>query len=141
MLRNLTLCAMFFFLVISARAESLSENDKMSFQSIITGQIEAFRADDGRRAYDYAAPMIRKTFPTPEHFMAMVKRGYPQVYRPQSFKFGVAGPDAAGHPTQHLTIVGPDGYTYEAIYTMERQPDGTWQINGCKLLKIPGLSA
>jgi Domain of unknown function (DUF4864) len=68
-----------------------------------------------------------------------VRKGYPQVYRPQSFRFGVAGPDAAGRPTQRVTIVGPDGQTYEAIYTMERQPDGAWQINGCMLVKAPGL--
>ena len=38
-------------------------------------------------------------------------------------------------------ILGPDGQNYEAVYTMERQPDGTWRINGCYLVKKPGLSA
>ena len=41
----------------------------------------------------------------------------------------MTGFSASGRPIQRVTIVGPDGLNYEAIYTMERQPDGTWQIN------------
>ena len=94
---------------------------------VITGQIEAFRADDGARAYGYAAPMIKQIFPNPDVFMDMVRQGYQPVYRPQSFSFGEAGFSASGRPIQRVTVVGPDGITYEAIYTMERQPDGSWQ--------------
>ena len=38
------------------------------------------------------------------------------------------------------SATGPDGQTYEAIYTMERQPDGTWQINGCAIVRAPDVS-
>lgn len=120
-------------------AQSLSDQDRDSFRQIITGQIDAFRADDGPRAYGYAAPIIKQIFPSPETFMAMVKRGYQPVYRPQSFRFGEAGADSAGRPVQRVTIVGPDGLTYEAVYTMERQPDGSWQISGCAIVRAPEL--
>ena len=43
--------------------------------------------------------------------------------------------------TTTATITGPDGKTYEALYSMERQADGTWRINGCTLLPAPGLDA
>lgn len=130
-----------FMLQQPATAQSLSDADKSAFQSIITGQIDAFRADDGARAYEFAAPMIRRIFPSPDMFMAMVRKGYPQVYRPQSYRFGEAGYSASGRPTQRLTIVGPDGISYEAIYTMEQQPDGSWQINGCAIVRAPELGA
>ena len=130
-----------FMLQQPATAQSLSDADKSAFQSIITGQIDAFRADDGARAYEFAAPMIRRIFPNPDMFMAMVRKGYPQVYRPQSYRFGEAGFSASGRPTQRLTIVGPDGISYEAIYTMEQQPDGSWQINGCAIVRAPELGA
>jgi hypothetical protein len=84
--------------------------------------------------------MIQQVFPTAEHFMAMVRQGYMPVYRPQSFSFGQAGLDAAGRPTQLVTILGPDGKTYEALYTFERQADGSWKIAGCRLLETPGLN-
>lgn len=123
------------------RAADVSDTDRHAFERIISGQIDAFRADDGPRAYGYAAPMIKRIFPRPDLFMDMVMKGYPQVYRPQSFRFGEATTDPAGRPIQRVTIVGPDGFTYEAIYTMEQQPDGTWKINGCALVKLPDASA
>lgn len=135
------LIAVFLTFALPARAETLSPQDEADFRAIISDQIAAFRADDGPRAYSHAAPMIRQIFPDPDRFMGMVKQGYPPVYRPQSYSFGNAGFSASGRPIQRVTIVGPDGLTYEAIYTMERQPDGTWQINGCALVRSPDISA
>ena len=139
--RLLAMFLMMFLSISGARADGPGGTDSQTFQRIISEQIAAFRADDGARAYSYAAPMIRQMFPTPENFMAMVKQGYPMVYRPRSFSFGQAGPDSTGRPTQRVDIVGPDGQNYEAVYTMEQQPDGVWRINGCYLVKKPGLSA
>lgn len=139
MLRLLVVLAGLLVFSVSARAESPSESDRTDFQRIITAQIDAFRADDGVRAYSYAAPMIQQVFPTPETFMSMVRQGYRPVYRPQSFRFGDAGEDSAGRPTQRVTIAGPDGKTYEALYTFQKQPDGSWKISGCQLLEVPGL--
>ncbi len=116
------------------------EADTAAFRAVISAQIEAFRADDGPRAYGYASPSIRQIFPTPEVFMDMVRRGYQPVYRPQSLSFGEAGTSPDGQPFQKVTIVGPDGLTYEALYSFERQPDGTWQISGCAIVRAPDLS-
>jgi hypothetical protein len=33
-------------------------------------------------------------------------------------------------------VVGPDGLSYLAYYTMERQADGSWRINGCYLVRM-----
>jgi hypothetical protein len=137
----LSLLALMMLFAAPLRAESLSVADKAAFQSVISGQIDAFRAEDGPRAYGYAAPMIKQAFPNPDIFMNMVRNGYQPVYRPQSFTFGEAGFSASGRPIQTVTVVGPDGITYEAIYTMERQPDGSWQISGCAIVRAPDTSA
>jgi len=137
----LGLIAAVMLFALPARAESLSADDKAAFQSVISGQIDAFRAEDGARAYSYAAPMIKQIFPNPDVFMNMVRQGYQPVYRPQSFRFGEAVLAASGRPTQRVSVVGPDGLTYEAVYTMEKQPDGSWQISGCALVRAPELGA
>lgn len=137
----LCLLALLVTITLPAQAGSLSPDDEAAFRSVITDQIDAFRADDGTRAYSHAAPMIRQIFPTPDLFMNMVRQGYQPVYRPQSYSFGKAGFSASGRPIQRVTLIGPDGQTYEAVYTMERQPDGTWQINGCAIVKAPDVSA
>ena len=141
MLRSILAIVLWGFFSAAALAESISATDKAEFQRIITAQITAFRADDGPAAYDFAAPVVQNIFPTPEIFMAMVKQGYPQVYRPQSFNFTEALIDSMGRPAQKMIVVGPDGKSYVAFYSMEKQPDGTWRIAGCTMLEIPGLDA
>jgi hypothetical protein len=124
-----------------AQADTLSESDKSAFREIVTGQLEAFKADDGEAAYTYAAPIIKGIFPNSETFMAMVKRGYQPVYRNNGYKIGAVAPDSLGRPALHVTITATDGKRYEAVYSMERQPDGTWKIAGCTLVEIPGTNA
>ncbi len=136
MLRAIIVSLILFFIQPPAQAEPATDADRMAIQAVITAQIDAFRADDAARAYAHAAPSIQQIFPTPESFMAMVKQGYEPVYRPQSFRFGQLGKDFS----QRVSIIGPDGRPYEALYTMQRQPDGTWRITGCSLLKIPGTA-
>jgi hypothetical protein len=135
------LLALFVTFALPVRADSLSASDEAAFRDVITDQIAAFEADDGARAYSHAAPTLKQIFPDADRFMGMVRQGYQPVYRPKSYSFGKAGFSASGRPFQRVTIVGPDGLTYEAIYTMERQPDGTWQISGCALVRSPDISA
>jgi Domain of unknown function (DUF4864) len=143
MLRQLLLVlAMLSGLIGNAAAAEPTPADRAAMQQIIADQIAAFRADDGTAAYGHASPTIRQIFPTADLFMSMVREGYPQVYRPQKYKFSKMGVSPVdGSPTQHVIIVGPDGETYEAVYTLQQQPNGGWKINGCSIVKLPGLDA
>ena len=141
MFRSVLAIVLWGVMSVATLADSISATDKAEFQRIITAQITAFRADDGLAAYGFAAPVVQNIFPTPEIFMTMVKQGYRPVYRPRSFNFTEALIDPMGRPSQKMTVVGPDGKSYIALYSMEKQPDGTWRIAGCTLLEIPGLDA
>jgi hypothetical protein len=121
-----------------SRAQDVSAADKSEFQHIISEQIAAFNADDGPRAYAQAAPMIKRLFPTPDVFMNMVRNGYAPVYRQKSFKFGEVTTEFHGQPTQRVTIVDVNGKLWTALYSFEKQPDGSWKINGCTLVETPG---
>ena len=120
--------------LVRPAAAEIAESDRAGIQSIIGSQIDAFRRDDGAAAYDFASPMIQTLFPSPEVFMEMVQTGYMPVYRPQSFTFGPLVETPRG-PVQRVFITGPDGAGYVAEYTLQRQPDGTWKINGVTLVK------
>jgi hypothetical protein len=142
MLRRLLLAQLFALAAVTmVRAEDVPAADAAQFERIISAQIAAFNADNGVAAYGYAAPMIQKMFPTPEIFMNMVKKGYQPVYRQKSFRFSGAEIRGAGIPTQRVTIVDANGKVWEALYTFEKQPDGTWRISGCTLLEAPGENA
>ena len=41
---------------------------------------------------------------------------------------------------QRVELVGPDGHGATALYTMEREADGTWRISGCSLVEKPDVS-
>jgi Domain of unknown function (DUF4864) len=121
------------------RAETISDSDKQAFRQIVTGQLEAMKSNDDVTAYNYAAPIIKGIFPTPEIFMAMVKRGYPPVYQNNGYKLGAVLPDGLGRPAVHVVISAIDGKRYEAVYSMQRQPDGSWKIAACALTELPGV--
>ncbi len=41
---------------------------------------------------------------------------------------------------QIVDIVDAEGQEWTALYTLQQQPDGSWKITGCFLLKKPGES-
>ena len=47
--------------------------------------------------------------------------------------FGKTDIDANGRISQQVFLVGPDGKDYEALYTLELQPDGVYRITGVSL--------
>lgn len=119
---------------IDVLAQGSNTEDGAAVRSVIERQLDAFRRDDGVAAFGYAAPNIKSRFGTVENFMAMVRQGYPPVYRPRSYVFTelkVSGPELE----QRVSIVGPDDDDWIAIYTLERQPDGNWQITSCRLVR------
>lgn len=109
-------------------------------QQSIDSQIKAFLADDNALAYSFAAPNVQRIFPSVEIFMGMVSGGYKPVQKPQSYSFGKSQDMGSGKMAQQVLIVGPDGKDYEALYTLELQPDGVWRITGVSLRASNALS-
>jgi hypothetical protein len=109
-------------------------------QTVIDGQLKAFIANDGAAAYSFAAPNVKRIFPTVDTFMSMVTNGYPPVRKPQTYSFGKVQQTGPTSIVQQVLIVGPDGKDYEAVYTLEQQPDGSFQITGCSLRASNSLS-
>lgn len=113
-------------------APAVGAGDAAAIRHVIEAQLAAFQRDDGAAAFGFASPGIRELFGTVDNFMSMVRTGYQPVYRPRRVEFGAIDIEE-GAPTQHVFLVGPDGVGVEALYFMEREPDGTWRINGCEL--------
>jgi len=109
-------------------------DDVAAAQKVIRAQEQAFASDDAAAAYSHAAPSIRQIFPQADIFMNMVQQGYPPIYRHKSFEFGEARA-ADGQIAQRVHIVDANGEAWEALYTLEQQPDGSLKITGCSLLK------
>ena len=130
-MRILVLLAL--FLIGSATAASAAE-DVDAGQSVIRAQEEALSRDDATTAYTFASPGIQRRFHDPETFLSMVRNGYAPVYRHRSFEFGEAKA-SDGTILQEVHIIDANGVAWEALYTLETQPDGSLKISGCVLTK------
>jgi opacity protein-like surface antigen len=108
--------------------------DVADAQNVIRSQEQAFARGDAATAYSHAAPELRQIFPQADIFMQMVQQGYAPIYRHQSFEFGEAKA-SDGYVAQRVHIVDEKGEAWEALYTLEQQPDGSLKITGCSLLK------
>ena len=109
-------------------------DDVATAQAIIRSQMEALGRDDAATAYSYAAPAIQNMFPQADIFLGMVQRTYTPIYRHKSFEFGEARV-ADGKIAQRVNIIDANGEAWEALYTLEQQPDGSLKIVGCVLIK------
>ncbi|SDJ25040.1 MULTISPECIES: DUF4864 domain-containing protein [Bradyrhizobium] len=121
-------------ILIGLGSTAFAADDVATAQSVIRSQEQAFGRDDAAAAYSYAAPAIRQLFPQADIFMFMVQNSYAPIYRHKSLEFGEARA-ANGQIAQRVHIVDANGEAWEALYTLEAQPDGSLKITGCSLLK------
>ncbi|MEX0366362.1 MAG: DUF4864 domain-containing protein [Ruegeria sp.] len=120
-------------LAVSAQAQS----DEI--EANIRAQIEAFKADDFATAFTFASPSIRDIFRTPDNFGAMVRNGYPMVWRPAEVEF-LELRDISGALWQKVRITDADGTVHVLDYQMINLESG-WKINGVQILEAPGVAA
>ena len=125
--------ALLFSLLVIFAAPARAD-DSTEAQRVISAQEQALGHDDAATAYFYAAPAIQERFPGADIFMSMVRNVYAPVYRHKSFEFGESRSED-GWIAQRVHIIDANGEMWEALYTLEREPDGSLKITGCTLLK------
>lgn len=135
------ICIAFAWLILAfpgagptAKAE-IAAADRATARTLIEGQLDAFRRGDGAGAFGFASPHIRALFSTADRFMAMVRDGYPALVDPQSVIFGELVEDPNGF-VQTVYVTGRDGKSYLALYSLVRQDDGSWRIDGCVMVEV-----
>ena len=108
--------------------------DMAEIRAVIHRQIDAFRRDDARGAFELVSPGVQQSFGTPERFLDVVRMAYRAVYRPASVSFlelMVMG----GEVVQQVQVTDRAGGVWLAYYAMQRQKDGSWRTNGCHLVQ------
>lgn len=118
-----------------------AQDDAAPWQASITGQIEAFRAQDGARALTFAAEGFRTQFEgQPDAFYAAIlATGYQPVVDSRSHSFGKSEKVSETIVIQVVELVGPDQGLYEALYQLANEPDEGWRVLGVALKKQAGI--
>ncbi|MFX0545627.1 DUF4864 domain-containing protein [Roseovarius sp. S1116L3] len=108
-------------------------------RAVIEAQIRAFEADDFDTAFTYASPTIQGMFGTAQNFGAMVKGGYPMVWRPDNLRF-LALEERGGRLYQDVMIRDLDGALHILEYQMQQGEDGR-KINGVTIRRAAAGTA
>ena len=116
----------------AASATDVSAADAAKARAVVQAQLDAFAADDAKRAFLLASPEIRKRFGTPDNFIARVRSGYPVVYRPATVAF-LKPQLVDGHLVQAVQMTDAEGTAWLATYHLQRQPNGKLLIGGCEV--------
>jgi len=134
-----TLLSSLFGMVLIVLTTFGATAQQADIESTITGQFEAFKADDFEGAFQFASPNLQMMFRSAENFKRMVTAGYPMVWKHSEFRF-LDLREAAGTLWQKVQVTDLKGFTYLLDYQMVETPDG-WRIAAVQLLDAPSVSA
>lgn len=130
MFKSLRLLCLAVGLVLASAVQTSAQDRPIT--AVISAQIEAFKQDDFETAFTYASPGIRGIFGSAENFGAMVRGGYPMVWRPAEVNYGALR-EVAGNLWQRVEVIDQTGRRHLLDYQMVETPDG-WKINAVELL-------
>lgn len=126
-------------LALSLPATAQENAAAPAIEDVIADQMRAFRSEDVDTAFTFASPGIKGLFQTPERFGAMVRQGYPMVYRNAEVGF-LDLREIDGALWQKVTVRDASGAYHVLDYQMIRT-EGGWQIDGVRLLRQPQVGA
>ena len=104
-------------------------------EGVIQDQLDAFLRDDFATAFTFASPMIQGMFGSASNFEAMVKQGYPMVWRHGSVRYGEST-TRGSTVLQTVILTDADGAVHALEYEMIPVGDD-WQINGVRFVRAP----
>jgi len=115
-----------------AETGAMRASDWKAIKQVIAAQRAALIAGDSDKAFGYATPSLRAQFGDGNTFMAMVHIGYSALLTARYTEF-LEGAAIDGLIIQPLRLVDADNSVRVALYTVEKQEDGTWRISGCRI--------
>lgn len=133
--------ALLSLLLLVAPAQAQDDIMAAEWQAVITGQVEAFRVHDAPAALSFAATSFKQNFPDPAAFEQAIRDwGYEAIMESRTHSFGPYQQVNETMVLQAVRFTGPDSILYEAIYQLNREPDG-WRVGGVQLMKTAGMGA
>jgi hypothetical protein len=129
------------FLAVAPPAQAQDDAVAAEWQAVITGQVEAFRIHDGAGALSFAGASFKQNFPDPAAFEKAIRDwGYAAIMDSRSHSFGPYQQVNENVVLQAVRFTGPDSVLYDAIYQLNKEPDG-WRVGGVQLVKTTGMGA
>ncbi len=129
-------------LMQSSRSPPLRPHDR-AIRLTISQHIAAFQRRDTAAAWALASPNLQARFSSPNGYMAMAEAHYPALFETQNYDFDARAKRLGQYQqirVQRLFLTDQRGKGYWVTFTMQKQPDGSWKIAGCKLRETKALN-
>lgn len=133
LLSSFILCASAIFATNRLR-ERTPDPAPRDLYSVVNDQLSAFRADDFRSAYRYAASRVQQKF-TPEQFEAMIRANYPEMARASRVEFGSIQVRDASASVQAFFFAS-NGSVRSFLFSLLSEKD-SWRIGGVEEVGAP----
>lgn len=123
----------------ASAAEQVSEEDRRAIRAVVQSQLEALAVDDAEGAFALATADTRNRLRNSDTFLQIIKQRFTPIYRHQMAIFSV--PEViAGRMVQIVRLTDKESAVWLAIYQMQKEADGTWKIDGCRLIETTAVS-
>jgi hypothetical protein len=138
-LRTLLVVLVFGLFAGHASAEEPAANAAQAVTQVVQSQLDAFAEDNAEKAFSLATAATQSLAGTPNAFLRVIKRQFTPIYRHRDALF--SEPEIIGeHALQVVQLTDHDNLVWIAIYQVEREPDGTWKVDGCQLFETKDMS-
>ncbi len=128
--------ALLVCLVPMLAAPAAAQDAVTEAQLVISNQIKALMQNDADTAYSLASPDIKSVYPDKGGFLAMVQKEYEPVYHAGNFAFGRSKLIGGGEIVlQEVLVSSSDGEDWTAIYEMRLMDDGSYKVNGVRMVR------
>ena len=132
-----SLVFLLFFIHLKAAVFAVEGGTVMEeVRHTISSQIDAFKDNDLKKAYTFAAPNIQAQFPNPDIFGLMVRNGYPIIWKPKSYKF-TTFKDLGNRCIQRVLFQSYNGSLESYDYILEKNGN-LWKIAGVLTINSTG---
>ena len=122
-----------------ACAENVAAADARLIKMVVQSQLKALSEDDATEAFALSTPEARSEIGSPENLMRIVKENFGPLYHCRLAIFMNPENDD-GDVTQTVRITDDQDHVWLAVYDMEQEPDGGWEIDGWELLETDTIS-
>lgn len=123
----------------NAMAEAVNAADAKSIQAVVQSQLIALANDDADRAFALTTVSTRAIIGNADNFLQMIKEEFAPIYHNRRAIFSPAE-IIEGDMLQVVRITDDENHVWVAIYRMERDEDGYWKIDDCRLLETTSTS-
>jgi hypothetical protein len=139
LLKSWLFCSAALLPIEHACAENVAAADARLIRMVVQSQLKALSENDAIRAFALATPEARSEIGSPENLLRIVKEKFDPLYHCRLAIFMKAESED-GDVTQTVRITDDEDHVWLAVYDMELESDGSWEIGGWELLETDTIS-